>query len=178
MRYTSKQLLEKKLEEKVMKCKEENHQLTSRFERLNEFYKTRGNKGDVIGDMDFVKKQLNVIAENTPCARLLKFSKQNRYLLRSKKLNKRKLTTSPKVQFDLLMEQNYSNFRKEVRMGREAFIELYKKVKDKPEYTYKGTGRRPIPCEVQLMIALNRLGSSGTGGAYASVARRYSISGE
>ncbi|KAI8888300.1 hypothetical protein K501DRAFT_155224, partial [Backusella circina FSU 941] len=33
-----------------------------------------------------------------------------------------------------------------------------------------------MPCNVQMVIALNRLGSSGTGVAYRSVARRYSIS--
>lgn len=76
------------------------------------------------------------------------------------------------------MKQNFSNFRKEVRMSREAFFKLREMLKDQPEYKYKGVGHRQMPCEVQLMIALNRLGSSGNGGSYSAVARRYSISGK
>lgn len=61
-------------------------------------------------------------------------------------------------------------------MGKEAFKAIQEAIESHPEYTYKGVGCRQLPCGVQVMIALNRLGTSGTGGAYASVARRYSIS--
>lgn len=43
---------------------------------------------------------------NTPEAKLLKFSKRNRYLLRSEKNNKKKLAKGPQEQYDLLVAQN------------------------------------------------------------------------
>lgn len=56
----------------------------------------------------------------------------------------------------------------------EAFKALQEAIEQHTKY--KGVGRRQLPCSVQMMIALNRLGTSGTGGAYASVASCYSIS--
>lgn len=178
---TAKQLLEKRLEEQLKNDNDEQQQIMANFERLNEVIKNTSDDNEGIiedEDMDFLKEQLTSIADNSPTAQLLAFSSQNRYLLRSKKNNKRKLTPTPKVQLDLLMEQNFSNFRNEVRMGKEAFLQLHEIIKDNPAYQYKGVGRHQLPSDVQLMIALNRLGSSGSGGAYGSVARSYSISGK
>ncbi|CAO3617629.1 unnamed protein product [Mucor hiemalis] len=173
---TYKQRVEAALQKRVNKHKEDQQRLTARFERLNEFYKKTSRKDGIVPDMNLLKTVISYRANNTPAAKLLKQLKKNRYIYRSKN-NKGKSTQSrSKEQFDVLMQQNSVDFRNDVRMSKEAFLHLHEIVKDKKEYRYKGVGRRQLPCDVQLMIALDRFGCDGRDASYGFVSERYGIS--
>lgn len=113
-----------------------------------------------------------------PANKLLKFAQNNRYLFRSKKNNSPKITSGPNIQFNQLMHQDDdARFKKEVRMSKTAFNKLCELLKEHPEYKYKGVGRRQFDIGIQVMIALNILGTSRTDASHTAVSKRYSISG-
>lgn len=83
-----KKILEKCLEKRVLKAKQNVNRLTSRMQRIDDFIRNEeSNDERLIDDIHLVKSGLIKSVESSPEARLLKFSKQNRYLLRSKKYN-------------------------------------------------------------------------------------------
>lgn len=179
MKLTEKQRLESILQKQVEKQREQAAKLTERLQRIDDTIREKYNNKKSLGmDFEFCKKRIQYSAAKSYQAKLLKFSRANRFLRRPNKYDISKITEGPQHQYKILLKQNYSSFRNEVRMSREAFFKLLDMIEKEPEYLYKGIGRRQMPCKVQLMIALNRLGSSGTGGTYSAVARRYSIGGK
>lgn len=171
---TNKKLLENHLEKKIKARKHRNLEILAKLRKRNVALKNDDSEDEGI-NLDLLQRKLDATIDRSVPLRVLRYSKNHRYLTRSKKYNAPKITSGPKVQYELLKIKTNRRFRSEVRMGKQAFRMLYKAIKDHPDYRYKGTGRRPIPCEVQMMIALNRLGTAGV--TYMALAERYSVSG-
>lgn len=176
MTNSDKQLIEKVLKKRVDKNREMVKKVIEHIRGPQSIF----NQNEITresGIIDLITKVLIYHFQNDPANLLLKYSQNNRYLLRSKTNNVPKITSGPKRQFEVLMQQNYSRFRQEVRMSKAAFNSLCELLRNHPEYQYKGLGRRQFDVEIQVMIALNFLGTSGTGASHTAVARRYSIGG-
>jgi hypothetical protein len=107
------------------------------------------------------------------CFLLMEECKSRRYLYRSSKY--RKISKHWQEYFDDQLF-NDDEFREHFRLSRESFFQLYDLIKEHPSFSTKKKRRPQTSTELQLLIFLYKLSSSGTGGKFNRIAKFFKVS--
>ena len=123
--------------------------------------------------IDFLLSEFSQFMENEDnMAHLLMYLECTRYLIRGVVP---KINSSTK--FDLIRTLDEGRVRQEIRMSWESFMELHDIVSTADIYT-RNENKRRTDLRVQIMVALERLGSYGNANSVGKLARAMGISGK
>ena len=110
---------------------------------------------------------------NLDCFLVMKACKSTRYMFRAP--NYRKSHGYWQDFFDESM-YNDDEFREHFRLSRNSFMQLYNIIRDHPIFTSTKKRRPQVAIQLQLLIFLYKLSSSGTGGKFTRIGKFFRVS--